>query len=480
MGSSGETPGPAAGGDHDLVIVSDLHLGPGSGDGSGCWPLGYRETFFRDAPFCRLLEDLGRTNPSRARPWRLVILGDFVDFLRAGLHAPEETSDQCQVRAGEALELIAEGHPQVFEGLGRWLAEGHPLDIVVGNHDRELAFPSLQDRMRRLLERAGAGGAGAGLVTFHPWIYYVPGLVYAEHGHQYDDLNCFSTQLWPCGGPRGDVVEQPVGSRLYQATLDLLDATDPCPDHASPPLRYYRLAARHHPAAAMAAAGGQLSLVAGVVGHARRLSGPGRRARRRAYHDALGRLGAGIGLSPDVLVALDDLSSASGSPLALLGRRAAHQVRLKAMPAAGLLAGMSILASRSGPRGWARALAAAGTVAITRSPEAGPTGRKTSYLPSAAARIHRLLTSVGHQVPCYVFGHNHAAQHLPLELGAGAAQYLNAGTWSCVVPPGSDPVRLLHPTFVRIERRPGGGPPVSRVLAWDAQAGSAQTLRFQA
>lgn len=480
MGSSGETPGSASGtrhGGHDLIIVSDLHLGPGSGPAPG--RIGYRETFFRDAPFCRFLEHHALASNGPGRPWRLVVLGDFVDFLRAGLHGAEETPSQCQGRAREALDRIAGGHPQVFEGLGRWLAGGHPVEIVLGNHDRELILPAVQDRLLELLEQAGAGGRAAGLVRFHPWIYYVPGLVYAEHGHQYDDPNCFSTELWP-GTARSDVMEQPVGSRLYQATLELLDAEDPCPDHASSPLAYFRLAARRHPLEALGRARALMSMGIGVAGHARRLSGRERRARRRAYHDRLGQDGGDIGLAPDVLVALDELSSSSSSPLALLVKRAAQQVTGHFLPTAGLLAGMAILGSRGRSRGWARAAAAAATVAVTREPRPGPTGRRTNYLAPAAARIHRLLAAHGQAVPCYVFGHSHGAQHLPLGFGAGAPQYLNAGTWSCIVPPDSDAVRLLRPTFVRIESDPGGGEPVARVLAWDDAAGFPETLRFQA
>jgi hypothetical protein len=49
----------------------------------------------------------------------------------------------------------------------------------------------VQRHLRRLLARAGGIAEDAVDLTVYPWLYYVPGLLYAEHGHQYHDLNSF-------------------------------------------------------------------------------------------------------------------------------------------------------------------------------------------------------------------------------------------------------------------------------------------------
>lgn len=83
-------------------------------------------------------------------------------------------------------------------------------------------------------------------------------------------------------------------------------------------------------------------------------------------------------------------------------------------------------------------------------------------------------------MPCYVFGHTHAAQHLPLAFGAGAPQYLDTDTWGCLAPPAADTLRTTRPTFVHIAASRDGARPPARLLSWNSSSESAETLRFQA
>ncbi|HET9442433.1 MAG TPA: hypothetical protein VFO65_03860, partial [Acidimicrobiales bacterium] len=219
----------------DVVFISDLHLGPG--------PLHCVETFFHDAELCRFLDSLVRRAGPEGRTWRLVILGDFLDMLRSELVTNEAGGAPTEEVALTTLDRIVASHPDVFAGLARFLAAGFPVDIVLGNHDAELIRPALQERVRSVVAGLGAGPA-AQAVRFHPWIYFQPGVVYAEHGSQHDGLNSFATVLDPyADGPPGPL-ERPIGTFLFEAVERLVDSIDPCPDHVSSPLRYYRLAAR--------------------------------------------------------------------------------------------------------------------------------------------------------------------------------------------------------------------------------------------
>ncbi len=457
----------------DIVLVSDLHLGPGA--------LHCVETFFHDGEFCRFLDSFVRRAEPEGRSWRLVILGDFLDFLRCELVTNEEGGAPSEEVAMATLDRIASNHRDVFAGLARFLAAGFPIDIVVGNHDAELMRPALQDRMRAILADAGAGESAA-VVRFFPWIYHLPGVVYAEHGSQHDGFNCFSTVLDPyADGPPGPL-ERPIGTFLFEAVERLLFDIDPCPDHASSPLRYYWLAGRRQPGSAVQALRRQAAIFGDLFRHAKTISGPAWVARRAAYRNGmLEPYAKEVELSPATVLAIDEMSSASESAISLLMKEAVKINTRRSGPAVVLLT-LGYLASK---RGATRVLGMSGTAAaavshLRKGLPLSPTGRHVTYLQRAAMRIDELLSSEGMNVPFYVFAHTHAAQHLPLEFGAGAPQYLNTGTWSCLAPPAAETLRTIRPTFVHIVPARNGSLPAARLLAWNSSSESAETLRFQA
>lgn len=459
--------------DEDVVVISDLHLGPG--------PHHSVETFFHDTELCCFLDALVRRAETEGRTWRLVILGDLLDLLRCELVTHEAGGAPSEEVALVTLERILANHPDAVGGLARFLAAGFPIDIVVGNHDAELVRPALQERLCAALSAAGAGPAAAN-VRFFPWIYHLPGVLYAEHGSQHDGFNCLSTVLDPYVDAPSGPLERPIGTFLFEAMERLVYDIDPCPDHVSSPLRYYRLAIRREPGTALEILGRQAQIFLDLLRHARALSGPAWAGRRAAYRaDRLEPYAKEIGLSAESVAAIDEMSSASEPPLALLLKEAVKINTRRSGPAVGLL-GLGYLASKG--RGT-RALALGGTAAaalavVRKGLPLSPTGRHVQYLQRAAMRIHELLDREGSAVPYYVFAHTHAAQHLPLGFGAGAPQYLNTGTWACLAPPAAETLRTIRPTFVHIAPARDGCPAQGRLLAWNASAESAETLRFQA
>lgn len=125
--------------------------------------------------------------------------------------------------------------PDFFAGLRRFLGAGFPIDVVSGNHDVDLVRPAVRTRLRELLGTGGGEGDGGG-VRFHPWIYYVPGVLYAEHGHQHAALSAFTRVVAPYLPGDPETIETTVGAFLVQYLLALDACSDPCPDHTTPPL----------------------------------------------------------------------------------------------------------------------------------------------------------------------------------------------------------------------------------------------------
>lgn len=193
-----------------LVLVGDLHLGGGP-QGAAVGP-GFRDPFDQDEAFAELLDHL-RRRPA-GRPYRLVLLGDTFDFLRVpvtgdrtGLYARDDAEAVGQ------LDRIHAAHRTVFAGLARSLAAGAGVDVVAGNHDVELARPAVRARVRALLrDQHGCPPDALASMRFHPWGYHVPGLLYAEHGNHYHDINTFRRPLHPFR--REGLLERPPAARL--------------------------------------------------------------------------------------------------------------------------------------------------------------------------------------------------------------------------------------------------------------------------
>ncbi len=189
-----------------LLILSDVHLG---NDLNEVAPNGGRRSARVDVDLASLLAHY-RTTPCGGRRWRLVIAGDFIDFVGMAILAPQGDagigrSDEERAHGlGNAasdgrlkLRAVAARHRVVFEALADFVGDGHALTIVHGNHDVEFHWDSVKDELRTLLvelagrsgsEIAGAGGDMISRIEFAPWFYYVGGVAYVEHGHQYDTL----------------------------------------------------------------------------------------------------------------------------------------------------------------------------------------------------------------------------------------------------------------------------------------------------
>ncbi len=190
---------PRAG--ESLLVLSDVHLGSDLDEIHSGRARRAREV---DEDLVRLLRHYRDAQAPDGR-WRLVVAGDFIDFIGMTLKPDGEgvstppTEEEQRYGLGNAedharlkLRRVAARHEDVFAALAAFVAAGHALTLVHGNHDIELHWDGVQAEMRTILRdhaaRQGARDLAAfdARIAFHPWFFYVDGVAYIEHGHQYD------------------------------------------------------------------------------------------------------------------------------------------------------------------------------------------------------------------------------------------------------------------------------------------------------
>jgi len=210
-----------------LLILSDVHLGndlndlphddgrhaPGSAEASSKPHGRVRRSARVDADLVNLLAHY-RCTPCAGRRWRLIIAGDFIDFIGMAILPREgeiisESSDEERAHglgnssdhARFKLRAVVARHRLVFEALADFVADGHAVTIVHGNHDVEFHWDPVKEELRTLLADMARQRAGqsdfTSRIDFAPWFYYVGGVAYVEHGHQYDRCARPSTSWRP-------------------------------------------------------------------------------------------------------------------------------------------------------------------------------------------------------------------------------------------------------------------------------------------
>jgi UDP-2,3-diacylglucosamine pyrophosphatase LpxH len=195
----------------NYLLLSDIHLGSDIIHHQRPWALTswLLEESEVDA---RLVAWLAHYSEHRdeGRPWRLVIAGDFLDLVgvsiptSATLRTPP-TAEEERHGLGSAvdhvlqkIDAIAARHPRVFHALGHFVAAGHALVIVRGNHDIELYWPAAQRALVDAILASESVEARSGLASrlaIQPWFFAVDGLLYVEHGHEFDPMCSYGDPL---------------------------------------------------------------------------------------------------------------------------------------------------------------------------------------------------------------------------------------------------------------------------------------------
>ena len=407
---------------HTYLFLNDLHLAGGFKAAEGRPSQG--ESFFYDAEFASFLDFHISQAASKGHSLHLVLLGDVFDFLRIESHtAPQHrySLDSSPATAVEKLRRIAAGHAEFFQALGRLLDAGGVLELLPGNHDIELIRQPVQSVFKELVVATCQKPISAVQIRFHPWVLYVPGAFYAEHGQQHHFINSFPDLMFLYYDQPPGAFHLPPGSHfeIYLSSLARLAA--PYLNEQPAGLAVLLRILLRHPALWLAGAANHLRFAAALL--------------QDLLHRPLIKFG---GISTAQAQRLQALSAESGLDVPFLGR----------------LEQMTRLSSLKMFQHVVRLL--------TRKASAQTGG----YLYQSALAIHHLLMSTGQAVPFYVFGHTHQSARLPLLSQGFPAFYLNAGSWIGMDhPAGNDPMAASVFQAVRITVS-SGADPSGEILTW--------------
>ncbi len=486
---------------HDVLILSDLHWGEGRDPDTG--RVSRLEDFFYDQELAEFLERQRHRAQRAGRCLRLILAGDVFDFLLVGSVPDAETCSRLGLRPSRQerkfglrptepgsvwkLERIAQGHPLVFDALGALLAAGHEIVILPGNHDPELCFPAVRQRLREILltaagESGGEPEACAARLRFEPWFHYEPGRLFVEHGHQYEESSVMPRLLAPLwlGRTHSGFLELdlPVGSLLVRFLHNGLKRRNPYTRNFVSLEDYLRFLSAQD----------MLKVLPQVWRNARFLwravrAAPLRTSERvqRAHREHRERMDA-----LDRERGLDGaLRKLEASWAVAAGQTKARLVRKMVEPALRQLVGALLVLiatlytwavifnmitavpwlaeSPFSKAGWLVLLAVftfAAVAWVTRS--VGLMLKRRSDTSFASLEAHAARTSALLGVPFVAMGHTHLADRRALP---GGAVFINTGTWTAIQGPW-DAIRpqALQFSFARLD------PDGFHLLRWDPSA----------
>ncbi len=187
------------------LIVSDIHLSNAepTHPTNPLWKLFKNRKFFIDLSLRHLVGRIqSEVGENRIE---LILDGDIFDFdsvlpipenppykvgwleRQRGLNSEEEKSRY-------KMKMILDDHPVFLEVLRQFVVAGNHLIFVIGNHDLELHWPSVQ---RDIVDRLGLTGGESAQIRFVEWFYISNRDTLVEHGNQYDAYGVCNNPINP-------------------------------------------------------------------------------------------------------------------------------------------------------------------------------------------------------------------------------------------------------------------------------------------
>lgn len=172
------------------IVISDCHLSAGRFFEGHLNP---HEDFHFDDEMCEFFEHFstGRygDGPDGPVEVELFINGDFLDFLNVPVQGEFDESITEDV-ALTKTEAIIKGHPKVMAALRKFASKpGKKITYLIGNHDADLFFPAVRDRITREWDPDGKfPSEKVSVIADRDRVRYEGGLE-IHHGNQFESAH---------------------------------------------------------------------------------------------------------------------------------------------------------------------------------------------------------------------------------------------------------------------------------------------------
>lgn len=208
------------------LIVSDLHLGGGPADPGD-------DHVYQGGQLASWLRAEAGSADGAAGRLELVFNGDFLEFAQANQAAFSHVSDDFWCTETESLgklETILSGHADIFDALRRFQQAGNRVTLAAGNHDVDLYWPAVQQRLRQ------AVGDSLQFALGSEWIDRYDGALQIAHGHMQDPANAFKHWADPIRGTDFGIqrLEMCPGTLFMLKFVNKLEARYPFADNLLP------------------------------------------------------------------------------------------------------------------------------------------------------------------------------------------------------------------------------------------------------
>jgi UDP-2,3-diacylglucosamine pyrophosphatase LpxH len=462
-----------------LLVFSDVHLGSDLSDRFEGQVI--RRSSRIDSDLVKLLGHYAKEKPKGDR-WRLVIAGDFIDFIGMaiapdGESAAELTREEREHGLGNSseharikLRRVAARHADVFEALAAFVGRGHALTVVHGNHDVEFYWDDVKTDFRLALLRHFVQSSDVdreaflGRIEFHSWFFYWGRIAYIEHGHQYDPFCALDRVMAPVSALDPRKVARGFSDTLLRFVVR--------PTHG--------MIEHGHESAGIAdyvTFGAKL----GLVGMARlavrfvRATLELFKLRKEYFSEASLTLrqeherrktllaeATRIGIDRIVAIAALQAPPLTRSIRGILASLLLDRLALGLL-AASLLVTSAVLCVYRAQFGLAGVAVLAAWLVAHRYLSRQRTVDPTDQLSMTASHLAKLLPAA-----FVVMGHTHAPRELPIN--EGASTYINVGSWSEEEPCASRKISYTAARthlVIHIE----DGKPKADLLAWNSETG---------
>jgi hypothetical protein len=196
-----------------IYIISDIEMGRRD----------ITDDFSDDHVLVDFINKINSSNPGGKIT--LVLNGDIIDFLKMAYHGHYPRHITEEISSWKLNEVITK-HPIIFDALKNFLTNPHHfLHFVIGNHDADLIWPSLQKKLKQILDQEQR-------VTFN--YHYQNKDLHAEHGHLLDSFFSFNVKTPIIKYKKKDILKLPWGSHACFTHLNHLKIKFPAEERMFP------------------------------------------------------------------------------------------------------------------------------------------------------------------------------------------------------------------------------------------------------